>query len=99
MTMQDILEMAPPVAMALCLNIVGMALKKSPVANWLIPWILIALGAVVFPFVSDYSKINFQCKNPMVLNAIYGAAIGGLSVGLHQGVKGFLARNQSKFIK
>ena len=90
----DLLQLSPPIALALALNLVGMALKKSPVANWLIPWALIALGAIVFPWISDYSKINFQCRNPMVLNSIYGATIGGLAVGLHGGIRSFLEQRQ-----
>ena len=87
---KDLLQVSPPIALALALNLVGMAMKKSPLANWLIPWTLIALGAIVFPWISDYSKINFQCRNPMVLNSIYGATIGGLAVGLHEGITTFL---------
>lgn len=94
-TMNELLQLSPPIALALLLNLVGIALKKSPIANWLIPPALILLGASVFPFISDYSKLSFECRNPMMLNAIYGGTIGGLAVGLHSTISGFLTSKNS----
>lgn len=89
----EIYQIGAPFALAAVLNIVGFALKKSPSPDWLIPIIIMMLGGVAFPFIADYSKITYECKNPQVLMAIFGVGIGGVSVGLHQGMKQFLGRN------
>lgn len=88
----DILQASPPVALAVGLNVLGYILKKSPVANWMIPIILSLLGALVFPYISDVGKINFQCRQPMVLLGVYGFCIGAGSVGLNQMARQFLGR-------
>lgn len=80
----EILQASPPIALAVALNLLGLALKKSPIADWLIPLLLPAIGAGVYPFIAEAGKINFECKNPMLLMGVYGFAIGAGSVGLNQ---------------
>lgn len=91
----ELLQASPPVALAIALNFLGLGLKKSPVANWLIPLLLPAVGAAVYPFIADAGKINFECRNPMALMAVYGFAIGSASVGLNQMLRQFLGRKNS----
>ena len=83
--MSDILEYSPPVALAIALNLLGLALKKSPVANWLIPLLLPFIGMGVYPFIS--LPMHYQVPNPTVLMAVYGFCIGAGSVGLNQAIK------------
>lgn len=78
------LQLSPPFALALGLNLVGLFMKKSPIPNWTIPLSLIIMGAGSYPFIAEPGKVNYECKNPDILNAIYGACIGGLSVGMNQ---------------
>lgn len=93
--MSDIMEFiqaSPPIALAVALNFLGLGLKKSPIADWLIPLLLPAVGAAVYPFIAEAGRINFECKNPMALMAVYGFAIGAGSVGLHQALRQFIGR-------
>lgn len=80
--MNELLEVAPPVVLAVALNILGLVLKKSPIANWLIPILLPVTGAVVYPFIS--MPIHYQVPSPTVLMCVYGFIIGSGSVGLNQ---------------
>lgn len=93
-TFNELMQLSPPVILAVALNFVGLALKKSPVADWLIPWLLILIGGAVFPFIAETGKINYECKNPFILHAIFGMAIGGLAIGLNQGIKQLLRNRQ-----
>ena len=74
-------QIAPPAVLLLALNVVGLALKKSPVPDWLIVWVLPAIGAAVYPHIADWTGVmSYTVKHPIVLNALYGVAIGGGAV-------------------
>lgn len=66
----------------LALMLLGFYLKRSPFPAWLIPISLAALGVIVYPFIADASKVNFQVHNPEVLNRIFGALVGFAACGL-----------------
>ena len=89
---KQLLELSPPVLLALGLNFLGLGLKRSPIKNWTIPFLLIAAGAMVYPLIADVSKVSFQCQNPYALNAVFGAVIGGCSIGLNQAFRQILYR-------
>jgi hypothetical protein len=99
----DILQASPPIALAIALNLLGLAWKKMPVANWMIPIVLPLIGAVVFPFIAERGKINFECQNPAILLGVYGFAIGAASVGLNQMLRQFIGRKngtgETEFLK
>lgn len=88
----DILQQSPVVMMVMLLNLVGSSLKKSPVCDWMIPWILGALGAILYPCIADTSQVAFNVAHPVVVQAMQGAFIGGMSVAIHQAVMQFLRR-------
>lgn len=99
----ELLQSSPPIALALALNAIGLALKKSPLQSWLIPLLLPTIGAVAYPFIAEVGKVNFECRNPDLLLAIYGFVIGSGSVGLNQMLRQFLDRRnedgETKFLK
>lgn len=86
MDFDQLLELSPPVLLALCLSLSGVFLKKSRVQNWLIPWMLMSVGALIFPFIADVATKEIHSRNPIFYHAVIGAAIGGLSVGAHQAI-------------
>lgn len=92
----DIVTLSPPLLLALVLNGVGVFLKKSPVVDWLIPFILVVLGAAIYPFIG-------LGEGGTVRQAMVGAAIGVMSVGMHQAARQFFARKtatgETHFIK
>lgn len=92
----DLLQSSPPVALALALNVVGLALKKAPVPNWIIPLVLPVLGALLYPFIAEAGKVNFECRNPDVLLGVHGAMIGAGSVGINQMLRQFLGRKEAE---
>ena len=92
MELTDILQASPPLALAVALNVVGEALKRSPVPNWMLPLILPLLGALAYPFIAEAGKVNYEVARPDVLLGIYGFCIGAASVGLNQMFRQFLGR-------
>lgn len=81
----DVTKLAPPIALALCLNVLGYCIKRiKRIPNNLIPIILAACGGVAFPFIAERGDISPAVTNPAAMNAIYGICIGGLSVSFNQ---------------
>lgn len=94
-TIAKLTELSPPVLLALALYLFGRFLKRSPVADWMIPFILIAAGAAVNPLVAEVGKVSYNVQSPVAFNALIGACIGGLAVAGHQGAKQFMANFRS----
>ena len=86
-TLNELLQLSPPVALLIAINMLGYALKRSPVRSDLIPFIALTAGAVAYPFVA---RDNPVAANSLGMNVIIGFCIGGASVGLHQGVRSIL---------
>lgn len=80
-------QLTPPVALGLSLIIAGAFLKQSPVQNWIIPWILMAVGGVLYPMIGEVGKVSYNVRFPAAFNAVIGVCIGGFAVGMHQGFK------------
>lgn len=91
MTPESILQLSPTVALVVALNIFGTALKKSPISNWLIPYLLLLAGAIVYPLIAD-PKLYVTVTNPLALKTIHGFLIGGCSTGIHQAFRQFADR-------
>lgn len=89
---KDLLELSPPVALLVALLMLGFYLKRSPFPSWAIPLTNGAIGAGIYPFVAEMSKVSFQVKNPMVFNALLGLVVGLASSGLQTQFKGILER-------
>lgn len=84
--MNELLDVSPPILLATVLNVVGYWLKKSPIKDWYIPFILVLLGMVAYPFICDPGlRIGKM--------VVQGAGIGGLAVFFNQGFRQFMARN------
>ena len=81
----EILKMSPPVVFVVVLNGLGMILSS---AKWFksdyIPVTMLVLGAGVWPFLAETGNVAFTARHPMLLNAVYGAALGLGAVGAHQ---------------
>ena len=81
MDINFLFQLAPPLVLMLALNVVGLAVKKSPIPSWLIVWILPAIGAALYPHIADWTGApSYDVQHPAVLNALYGVAIGGAAV-------------------
>lgn len=87
-------ELSPPILLALALNLLGAFLKKSPIQDWLIPFVLIVAGAIVYPTIAEVGKVSFDVSNPVMFNAVIGAVIGGASVGINQAFRQFITRKE-----
>lgn len=88
--------LTPPVLLMLVLNLFGLALKRVPaVPDWLIPLLLPVMGAIIHPFVGDYSDLVKAARFPWVYMALYGFGIGWAAVGANQALRQFLGRNET----
>lgn len=68
-----------PVIVGSLAYIIGFLLKKSPVASWLIPWVLVILGGAIYPFV-----IDLETGHTWVREVIYGMGYAGSAVVANQ---------------
>lgn len=91
----NLTQLSPPVALATALWVVGNALKRSRVENWLIPFILPLLGALAYPFIADMSKVSYEVHSPMLFNALIGLAIGGTATAMDQAAWQWLSRTKN----
>lgn len=92
--LSQITQLSPPMALAVALWFVGVGLKRSPMPDWLIPFVLPALGAIAFPLIADTSEVNFNVKSPAAFHAVIGFCIGGASVAMNEAGKQFLNRDK-----
>lgn len=90
--LDQITQLSPPVALAAALWFLGAFLKRSPVPDWLIPFLLPLVGAIAFPFIADTSEVNFNVRSLAMFHAILGFCIGGASVAMNEAGKQFLNR-------
>lgn len=90
MNLEDISQLkAIPLTFVAC-NAIGILLKRSPVQNWMIPWVLLGLGMALYPFICDPSQVPYNVRSPLVHSLVLGALIGLGSVGGHQTLITFL---------
>ena len=91
----EILKMSPPVVFVVVLNGIGLILSN---AKWFksdyIPLTMLVLGAGVWPFLAETGNVAFTARHPMLLNGVYGAALGLGAVGAHQLVSKLLGDKQ-----
>lgn len=89
--LQSITSLGPiPLLVAVC-NLLGLALKKSPIDNRFIPLALTVFGAAVYPFLTNEDDTNV--RHPIMFNVLVGAIIGGSAVGVNQMFRQFLGGN------
>lgn len=91
--LNNLTELSPPVALAVLLWFTGAALKRSPWQNWLIPFTLPVLGAILYPLIAESAKVSYDVRNPAVFNAIIGAVIGYSATGFDQQIRQWLSRS------
>lgn len=91
----DLTQLSPPMALAIALWVVGNAIKKSRIENWLIPFILPLLGALAFPFIADTAKVSYSVRSPMLFNALIGMAIGGAATAMDQAIWQWVSRTKN----
>lgn len=91
----DLTQLSPPMALAVALWVVGNAISRSRIENWLIPFILPLLGALVYPLIADNSKMSYTVHSPMMVNALTGVAIGWTATALDQTIWQWISRTKS----
>lgn len=73
------------------LLMVGMMMKKSPLPNWLIPWVLVLSGVFLYPMIASPMNMapSFREGSERQVLSLYGALIGAGSVGCHRLLRRF----------
>lgn len=93
MDIQSLLDASPAVVLVFVLNFIGYAVKKIPaLPDWIIPFLLPAIGAVSYVFVGELSAKIAAAKYPTAILALYGAGIGCAAVGLNQALRQWTGR-------
>lgn len=93
--LDQITQLSPPVVLVLALWVLGVALKKSPWSDWLIPFALPVAGAILFPLIAETGSVSYSVKSPTVFNGIIGFFLGGASVCFDQQIWQFFNRGQT----
>jgi hypothetical protein len=76
--LNDLLQLSPPLLLALALNLIGYALRASPIPNWTIPFLLMSAGGVAGPYIlADGDALLAE-------RVLRGVVLGGFAVGLNQ---------------
>jgi hypothetical protein len=89
---ENVTQLSPPALLAVALYGLGFVLKKSPMPDWLIPFVLPCVGAVLFPFIADTASVSYTVKSPAAWSAIVGFVIGMGATGINEAVKQFTNR-------
>lgn len=83
--LNQLIDVAPPLALWMVLNFVMMFAKRSPfIPNWSIPWLSFGLGGLAYPLLTDPDKVAFAVRCPICAQVLTGLLIGGAAVGGHQ---------------
>ena len=67
----------------LALFALGIFLKRSPIPNILIPWILIGLGTVLYPALVSARNIDNTIEEAWIVLALFGSLLGAGAIALH----------------
>lgn len=82
----QLLAVSPRIALVLVLCVIGFLMKRSPLPNWLIPWILLILGGAGYTVMADVKDEDYTAKL-IFYNVVLGMLLGAASVGLHSTVR------------
>jgi hypothetical protein len=72
---ENVTQLSPPALLAVALYGLGFVLKKSPMPDWLIPFVLPCVGAVLFPFIADTASVSYTVKSPAACAGLSGYEI------------------------
>ena len=90
-SVEEFTDLGPAGGLAVALFMLGLLLKSTPkVPNWVIPLVLPAVGAGVYPCIADYSVMN--TPNPAVMSVMIGFFIGAGPIAVHQSWRQFQGR-------
>lgn len=93
-SIRDPNSLSAPVTIILVCNILGVALKKSPLANWMIPFILLGVGTISYFFIGDPNAVYpAVSKGKMV---VWGFLYAGGAVYGHQLLNNWIDRPKKK---
>jgi len=81
------MQLSPPALLSLTLFFIGMILKRSPISDWMIPLILAVLGGLIFPYIAETGKLNYQVRNPFLLHSLFGVALGAVPTWAKESLK------------
>lgn len=94
---EEMMTASPAVVLAFVLTFIGYCLKRTPrFPDWLIPFTLPVIGALVFYFVCDISQEIGPVRSPGGARLLYGFGIGCGAVGLNQMLRQWKGRNNTQ---
>lgn len=93
-SIRDPNSLSAPLVVILVCNILGIALKKSPLANWMIPFILLGAGTISYFFIGDPTAVYPAVSRGKML--VWGFLYAGGAVFGHQLLNEWINRPKHK---
>jgi hypothetical protein len=82
---ESIVRMSPPVALVAGLNAFMYFARRTPkMPKWLVPWIVMGSGAIIYPLITEQGEMIFKVPYPIVAQAITGLLVGFAAIGTHR---------------
>lgn len=94
---EQLLELSPPFLLIVALAYLGKMLKSTPrVPDWTVPWILPAVGGVLYTYLGPAFPLPWIAKvtHPGVVYGLIGFVCGSTAVGFHQAWKQFITQRE-----
>lgn len=60
--------------------------------DWILAATAMTIGAVVYPQIAEIGKVSYNVRFPQMILIMFGAAIGGLTVTLHDTIWRVISR-------
>lgn len=92
---KTVLNLSPQGLFMFAAYCLGLALKKSPVADWTIPYIIAITGGIVGLFILPRGDTPPDVPIPEVYLFLQGAILSAMAVFGHQILKQFLNRDKT----
>ena len=92
----QVLDLSPAASFVIVFWLFGKALKKSPIADWMIPFVLGIVGAVSAPFVLSSGEVSYKLEITWVPLAFKGLCLVGVSVYAENIIKQWLSRSKTE---
>jgi hypothetical protein len=90
---ERLFELSPPMLMMVCISLLLRVLKMSKIVqreDWILGLVAMTIGGVVYPQIAEIGKLSYNVRYPLMILVMFGVAMGGLTVALHDTIWRFI---------